>query len=206
MTEWIVTSSVLILAVLVLRFALRGRISLRLQYALWALVLLRLLIPVSFFSSPVSVMLAAERLAGRHAADFHDYVSGVQLPSGSVSSPGMTAEQAQKYGEEHGWGTLYQAATPQAPDQPSTYYFTRGTLGDALEKWAARLWYAGIAAAGLCFIAANANFGRKLRKMRKALRADGCPLPVFTVESLPSPCLFGFFPSSHLRHPGRRRR
>ena len=46
MTEWIVTSSVLILIIAALRYLLRGRISLRLQYALWAVVLLRLLLPV----------------------------------------------------------------------------------------------------------------------------------------------------------------
>lgn len=46
MTEWIVTSSVLIVVVVALRYLLRGRISLRLQYALWGVVLLRLLLPV----------------------------------------------------------------------------------------------------------------------------------------------------------------
>ena len=46
MNEWILSSSLLIAAVLALRFALRGRISLRLQYGLWAVVLVRLLLPV----------------------------------------------------------------------------------------------------------------------------------------------------------------
>ena len=48
MVEWIVSSSVLIAVVILLRFVLKGKISLRLQYALWALVLVRLLVPVSF--------------------------------------------------------------------------------------------------------------------------------------------------------------
>ena len=58
MTEWIITSCVLILVVIILRTVLKGKISLRLQYALWALVLVRLLIPGSLFSSAVSVMNA----------------------------------------------------------------------------------------------------------------------------------------------------
>ena len=45
MNEWIISSSVLIAAVLLGRRLLKGKISLRLQYALWAMVLLRLLIP-----------------------------------------------------------------------------------------------------------------------------------------------------------------
>lgn len=55
MLEWILSSCVLILAVVGLRYLLRGRLSLRLQYAMWLIVLLRLLLPVSLGSSRVSV-------------------------------------------------------------------------------------------------------------------------------------------------------
>lgn len=56
MMELIVTSSVLILVIAALRLCLRGRICARLQYALWGLVVLRLLLPFPLFESPVSVM------------------------------------------------------------------------------------------------------------------------------------------------------
>ena len=55
MIAWMVSSSVLILLVIVLRRLLRGRISLRLQYALWLLVLVRLLIPGTVGESAISV-------------------------------------------------------------------------------------------------------------------------------------------------------
>ncbi len=55
MIEWIVSSSALIAVVILLRLLLKGKIGLRLQYALWGLVLLRLLVPVSFGSTAVSV-------------------------------------------------------------------------------------------------------------------------------------------------------
>ena len=58
--EVLITSSILILALIGLRAVLRGRIHPRVQYALWALVLVRLLLPVSW-SSPLSVMNAVER-------------------------------------------------------------------------------------------------------------------------------------------------
>ena len=58
MMQWIISSSVLIAVVIALRFALRGKISLRMQYALWLLVLVRLLVPVSFGTSDLSVMNA----------------------------------------------------------------------------------------------------------------------------------------------------
>lgn len=60
MIEWTVTSSVLIVVVLVLRRLLMGKISLRLQYGLWALVLLRLLVPMSFGETTWSVLNLAE--------------------------------------------------------------------------------------------------------------------------------------------------
>lgn len=47
MLEILISSSVLILVLVMLRLALRGRISARLQYALWLLVLVRLLVPAS---------------------------------------------------------------------------------------------------------------------------------------------------------------
>ena len=60
MREILLTSSVLILAVLLLRLAFRDRISRRVQYALWGLVLLRLLVPVSLPGADFSVLSAAE--------------------------------------------------------------------------------------------------------------------------------------------------
>ena len=61
MIEWAAASSVLILVVLVLRRCLMGNISLRLQYGLWALVLLRLLVPLSFGGTAISVLNLVER-------------------------------------------------------------------------------------------------------------------------------------------------
>ncbi len=53
MMEWILSACVLTAAVIGLRYALGGRIDPRLQYALWALVLVRLLIPVNFGWAPL---------------------------------------------------------------------------------------------------------------------------------------------------------
>ena len=59
MTEILLSSSLLILALALLRQLLRGRIDPRLQYGLWLLVALRLLIPGTLFTLPVSVADAA---------------------------------------------------------------------------------------------------------------------------------------------------
>lgn len=54
--EVLVSSSVLILALSAMRLVLRGKISPRLQYGLWLLAAVRLLVPVSIGESPASVM------------------------------------------------------------------------------------------------------------------------------------------------------
>ncbi len=54
-----VQSSVLFAAIWLMRLALKGRVNPRLQYALWSLMLLRLLLPLGV-QSPLSVMNAVE--------------------------------------------------------------------------------------------------------------------------------------------------
>ena len=62
MINWIVTSSVLILVIIFLRAVLRSKISLRLQYALWAIVLIRLLFPFEFGATDLSLLNAVENV------------------------------------------------------------------------------------------------------------------------------------------------
>ena len=64
MKEVLITSSVLILALLALRGIFRKTISRRVQYALWGLVALRLLVPVNLPAAQYSVLTAAEPVRG----------------------------------------------------------------------------------------------------------------------------------------------
>lgn len=82
--EWLFTSSVLLAALLLLRYLLRGRISRRLQYALWLLAALRLLLPWALpaatsvanvvgpgaFLSPAAEQAVVVAPAGPPAGDF----------------------------------------------------------------------------------------------------------------------------------------
>ena len=80
--QWIVSSSVLILVVIALRYVLRGKLSLRMQYALWLLVLVRLLVPVSFGASDLS----ARRLCSRGLTSRTSSASGTTRPRTPVPS------------------------------------------------------------------------------------------------------------------------
>ena len=56
MVTFFITSTMLILSVLAIRFLLKNRVSFLILYPLWGLVLIRLLIPFTPFESPISVM------------------------------------------------------------------------------------------------------------------------------------------------------
>jgi len=56
MATFLITSSLMIAAVLAARFLLKNKVSFLVLYPLWGIVLLRLLVPVTFIESKVSVM------------------------------------------------------------------------------------------------------------------------------------------------------
>jgi beta-lactamase regulating signal transducer with metallopeptidase domain len=174
MTEWIITASVLILTVLILRYALRGRISLRLQYALWALVLLRLLVPVALAESSVSVMNAFP--AGVRSATAQNQPIE-QTPSAPAAPPAAA-------GDVSGAGTATYNTNAVA-----------GAYHRAVDwgRIAVSVWLSGAAAVGLTLLASNIRFALRLRRTRRATGLAGCPLPVYETGAIATPCMFGLF-------------
>lgn len=173
MSELIVTSSVLIIVITAMRHFLQGKISLRLQYALWGLVLLRLLLPVSLFESSLSVMNAFKSAKAAYVSTTE--TSAPPAPSSAYGGAGAELPAAP---------TGHAGAVTDGGSNES-----QGTLDLAmLMQW---IWAAGAAAVGLCLLLSNLSFGRKLSKTRTPFHTDDCPLPVYTVAALPSPCLFG---------------
>lgn len=180
MIEWVVSSCILILAVIALRYLLRGRISLRLQYALWLLVLARLLLPVSFGSTDISVMSVVEKAPAVQVVESVREVDTIwQAHDGSVEG---------------------YPAGPLMPDTPVTVapsvtndQFSRMESALTLRKLLLPVWRCGAAATLLVFLAANVRFARRLRRCRRPLAVEGAALPVYVAEERAVPCLFGLF-------------
>ena len=55
MLEWFVSSAILLAVLIALHYLLRSKVSPKLQYALWAIALVRLLLPFSVGQSAASV-------------------------------------------------------------------------------------------------------------------------------------------------------
>lgn len=193
MKEILLTSSVLILALLALRQLFRRTVSRRMQYALWLLVLVRLLVPLNVGTLAHNVLSAAEPVQAVVEERLDIPVLYVQDDTERRPAQLLSGKESQ--------GEPLSPPSDAAQSAPADEYYTvtptyrTVTLSEALTY----VWYAGMAGVGAWFLFTNLRFARALRKARTPYRAEGCRYPVYLVSALPSPCLFGVLrPSVYL--------
>ena len=182
MNEWIISSSVLIAAVLLGRLLLRGRISLRLQYALWAVVLVRLLLPIQIFTSDFGT--------GSMARDV-DIAAPVRQMYVSEDRYEQVYDEAVRQVASQYVGTGI-ALTPERIEQQAQA-LAQTTLELDLNQLLQRIWLGGMAAMTAVIVACNAHLSAQLKHRRWEYPATDSLLPVYVTEAVPTPCVFGFF-------------
>ena len=190
---WALGGSLLILLVLALRVLLRERLSARVRYTLWAVVLLRLLIPFQLPVPQAPSPVLSQRL--------NNYVEREDLyafRTGPVDIPWESVEPMLGFfqpGDVVGYSTLHTSILGIPVDYYSDCYVitTQGLFHYAfylpLSQALMLLYVLGAGGLGAVLIWSNRRFSRTLRLDRR-LDAD-CPLPVYVVPCLSSPCLFG---------------
>lgn len=192
MKDILISSSVLILALFLLRRLFRRTVSRRLQYALWGLAALRLLIPVSLPAMEHNVLTAAEPVSrGIEALYVQPYQQVVRGQNGApVYGPPNPPNVAVGPATPDSTQTFSGQDAQGGPMESTVYYQQQIALEDVLRP----VWYGGIAITAAWFLLCNFRFWRKLRKARMPYSVENCPYPVYLVEEgLPSPCLFGLF-------------
>ena len=177
MIEILLSSSVLILVLAILRLVLRDKISARLQYALWLLVLVRLLVPVSFFRSPLTVAEAAapvtDRMSSRLTLTEVEVGDFTQQTALRLIDLGIRPETAE--------------LVSNTPTEGPVFRWTV-TL-----RYVVRLvWYAGMVVMAVWFLFVNLRLLQRLKRNRRPY-APGEKPPVYVADGIPSPCLFGLF-------------
>ena len=181
MTEWIVTSCVLIAVMLGIRFLLKNRISGRLRYGLWLLVLIRLLTPFSL-PSGISVMnLLPEKTPEQVTVGYVGY----ELPDIAVAEPNPDLPPDL-------WQAIYEDNLQEYNQQIQQAKADTGTpvtLGSVLIA----VWVVGIAVTGCVLLICNCRFALRLRANRERLDISDAPLPVYITDCVQTPCLFGIF-------------
>ena len=188
MAEWFVSSAVLAALLIGAHYLLRGKISARLQYTLWLVLLVRLLLPLSIGKTAVSVanllpeaepaaVMQTEPAAAQAASTPEPAAPAapVQTPAQPVQRPASTPAQAET-------GSAEPAKAAQKP-------------AVSVRKIFMLVWASGAALLGLWFLFCNLRYGRQLRAgvLRAIAPKEGRPAVRLTRTAL-SPCLFGLFP------------
>lgn len=187
MRDMIITSSILILAIIAVRHLAKGRIHPLLQYSLWLLVVFKLLIPIPLWSSRVSVL--------------NLFPDGLEKENMSVETESFTQDkmsisdirniQSMQNHVEHNADVLTGASSAASFDGTASKPY--------LPAFLTFIWLAGMTAVGGYMIFYRIKLQRYLRINRKPLSAScneimnipGIPLSAYIVNGLPSPCLSG---------------
>lgn len=190
MIEWIVSSSVLILIVIALRFVLKGKISPRMRCFLWTVVMLRLLIPFSFGATDFSAVQGVANVS--QVKEFNSLAPVENISRLDGESAEITYRDSVLYGSSN---------TASEPDKSvlfkSAEYFDRMERMLFLRKAASIVWLGGMALMAAVFLFSNLRFASMLKRSRHPL-ADCCgydisdiSCPVYMTQSVKTPCLFG---------------
>lgn len=191
--SWCVTSSILLAVFLLLRGTVFRKLSPRVRYALWGVVLLRLLVPfqIPSLSLPASAadLVPKPPVLSNRPLSPDTAMGHAVIPSDLLEENGLTITddgtvQASPSGQD--------AALWELQENGEVYlYFGGPTLDDVLRAAVVMGWAAGAGVVLLAVLAANLRFAQKLRRGRRPLPTAGCPLPVYEAEELSSPCLCG---------------
>ena len=210
MRDIVITSSVLIMAVLLIRFLARGKISPILQYALWLPVALRLMIPVPLWSSSISILNflpkslmwensnlsndAAGIAMSNFAADAPDSGAGIQtndMTGGSMPiGSSVAADDSALTDSTPTDGTTADAASSFVPKNTGN----TGSIAVDSSTVLTIIWLAGIVCVGGYMLFYQIKWKKYLRENARPLKSRKKyrnKLSVYTVKGLPSPCLCG---------------
>ena len=195
MTEILITSSALILALLLIRKVFSGSLSRRVQYALWALVLVRLLLPVQLPAMNFSVLTAAKPMEEQVTQQITE--QPIYIPV--AQAPLEEHPTARKVAPQHTLTEVGSSVWIAEAEQETAVEYKRLSPYTVL-YW---FWIAGSCAVGAFLLFANLRFWLWLRRVRTPYNVEHCKLRVFLVEAgLPSPCLFGLFRPAIYLTPG----
>lgn len=222
MSEWIVSSSVLIALVIGIRYLFRNKLAMRARYALWLLVAVRLLVPVAFSESYLSVMnyldfrMDAPGRDGRTWAEAPEDMSGtegrhteeseaVEVPIVPLGQAGAGPDRESGSGDETDGGVLT-ATGNQAEGDFGTGESERSaslSLGqDAGRSALFWIWLSGAALSAGTVLVMNRSYRRKVYISRKRYATEvESRLPVYVSEAVATPCMFGLLhPAVYLNH------
>lgn len=214
MKEILITSSVLIVALLMLRLIFGKKVRCTLIYAAWALVALRLLIPVQIGQLDFSVLTVAQpltetvtevsglRVIGQNEREAEsqvilEYIERDQTVFNPETQIMIQESLERNESKEEIATHISKTQSPEntfVPEvqQQVAQQVTEQTNFVSIGQLATIIWLAGVAVMAAWFAIVNLRHGRMLRRNREKLECDS-PIPVYVSEKVGSPCLVGLF-------------
>ena len=185
--EVLISSSVLIGAMALLRLLLRGKISPRLQYALWLLVAVRLLVPISIGNSAASIMNYVPQSTMQTIAE--DVSAPMPRPDAAKQISAQTAQRPADVALSE--NAISERTQNVQTNAPSSQEIPAESHSLTLLQAVYLIWGAGAALVLVLILAQNLHLSRKLRCSRVLLDGSSGNILVYITEILPSACLFG---------------
>ena len=201
---WILESSLLVVMILGIRRAFTGRVRHAGIYALWLVVLIRLLVPVNVISTPFSV---GDMVSQKVSAWYLDEGAGQNGGSRSLSGRNdvpqaeggamIDADATQTLPEGGGRGggrvNIRQHMEAEPGDVRAGENFFQKLAGIAdWRKVLPRAWVTVSGGLLLWFLLSNLCLMKRLRKSR-TLWGKRNRVKIYAVSEMKSPCLYGFF-------------
>lgn len=215
MTEWILTSSVLILLVLVVRGLFKNKMKAKSVYALWLLVLVRLLCPVNFGELSFNLLSLAEegkaqveeRLELKQEVTAPEETGYFWSENGRVVYPPVTDAVTNAQPNKLPAESMPEVKTgsPAVTKEPLAFPFPEFSWEQVLPV----VWLAGMIGMAVVIFGVNISFGTTLGMFRKELPAmerkgrGKQKLSVYLADGISSSCLYGMVrPSIYLNRTG----
>lgn len=200
MINWIISSSILILVIIALRYLFKGKISLRLQYGLWLLVAVRLLVPFNFGASSLSVENLTTKAMTQPQVQSAIQVSEQVIPITSYES--AYEEVIERYEEEGRFAEGLDAKDLEAMEYEAYELMEEISIGELVQNVAVVVWIVGVVTLGTALVISNLLFSKRVRTTRVRIEAADVKLPVYVSDAVETPCLFSVFsPAIYVTEP-----
>ena len=188
MIKWMISSSCLILMITLIRKLFQGKISFRLQYALWLLAAVRLLVPVNLGSSMLSIENFANRLQGHGQQVTMDIGLEQQENTAADFEKIKVFESIQNIAEN-------EQSQVETLDilQNEELAFSKADLKIEPAQILYVVWLTGAGITAVIFTISNLVFGKRVKHTRKRLETQIEKIPVYESSKVETPCLFGMF-------------
>lgn len=197
MAEQIVSTTVFLVLILLLRAVFCSRISKRVCYAMWLVVGIYLLASFWEFTNSFQVLNVIYRAAGTGVG-----ISSQGIDRNNASAVGQEKQALDEQRKSQGDGMDYTNQNFAAPTAVSG----AGQMQNRQERekwtegvWLKGIWISGCVICAMIFAGSNLHFAKRLRKSRKLLDMDEKSwkitgrggIPIYQTEEISTPCLFG---------------